>query len=183
MLPREAVAAPPLQGFRTGWTGLWATWSGVKCPCPWQWGWNEMICKVPSKLNHSVILWFYAVSSLRRKRTQYRLQKRDARESANLIKYLLSRGQEPRRVKILQELKKKGTWYCWWRAWVIRLSHISCKEDWKSPKEVITLPDQGWTAACSRLKFLEKRCFEEIFLSACEKGPFLHPSEFSSRQL
>ena len=27
-----------------------------RCPCPWLWGWNGMIIKVPSNPNHSVIL-------------------------------------------------------------------------------------------------------------------------------
>jgi len=39
-LPREAVDAPPWQCSRPGWMGLWATWSGGRCPCPWQGGWN-----------------------------------------------------------------------------------------------------------------------------------------------
>ena len=38
---------------------LWATWSSGRCPCSWQGGWNQMIFKVPSNPNHSMILWFY----------------------------------------------------------------------------------------------------------------------------
>ena len=30
----------PWQCSRPGWMGLWATWSGGRCPCPWQGGWN-----------------------------------------------------------------------------------------------------------------------------------------------
>jgi len=33
-LPREAVAAPSLAVSRSGWMGLWATWSSGRCPCP-----------------------------------------------------------------------------------------------------------------------------------------------------
>jgi len=42
---------------RPGWMELWAAWSGGRCPCSWQGGWNQMIFKVPSNLNRSVILW------------------------------------------------------------------------------------------------------------------------------
>jgi len=35
---------------------LWAPWSS-RCPCSWQGGWNQMIFKVPSNPNHSMILW------------------------------------------------------------------------------------------------------------------------------
>jgi len=28
--------APPWQGSRPGWTGLWAPWAGGRGPCPWQ---------------------------------------------------------------------------------------------------------------------------------------------------
>jgi len=55
-LPREAVDAPPLKCSRPGWMGLRATWSSGKCPCSWQGGWNQMIFKVPSNPNHSMIL-------------------------------------------------------------------------------------------------------------------------------
>ena len=41
---------------RPGWMELWATWSSGRCPCSWQGGWNQMIFKVPSNPNHS-ILW------------------------------------------------------------------------------------------------------------------------------
>ena len=47
---------PPWMCSRPGWVGFWATWSSGKCPCPWQGGWNEMTCKVPSNSNHPLIL-------------------------------------------------------------------------------------------------------------------------------
>jgi len=37
-LPKEAVDAPPWTHSRSVWTGLWATWSSERCPCPWQEG-------------------------------------------------------------------------------------------------------------------------------------------------
>ena len=40
------------------WLLLWAPWSGGRCPCWWQGGWNQMIFKVSSNPNHSMILWF-----------------------------------------------------------------------------------------------------------------------------
>jgi len=36
--------------------GLWTTRLSRRCPCPWQGGWNEMIFKVTSNPNHSMIL-------------------------------------------------------------------------------------------------------------------------------
>ena len=36
---------------------LWATWCSGRCPCSWQGGWNQVIFKVPSNPNHSMILW------------------------------------------------------------------------------------------------------------------------------
>jgi len=30
----------PWKCSRRCWTGLWATWSSGRCPCPWQGGWN-----------------------------------------------------------------------------------------------------------------------------------------------
>ena len=50
---------PPWQCLRPGRTGLWASWAGGSVPCPWQGGWNGMICKVPSYPNGSRILGFY----------------------------------------------------------------------------------------------------------------------------
>ena len=49
---------PPWQCSRPGWMELWATWSHGRCPCAWQGGWNQMIFKVPSNTNHSMILWY-----------------------------------------------------------------------------------------------------------------------------
>jgi len=34
----------------------WGGWSSCWCPCSWQGGWNQMIFKVPSNPNHSMIL-------------------------------------------------------------------------------------------------------------------------------
>lgn len=31
--------------YRPSWTGLWATWSGGSCLCPWQGGWNWVVFK------------------------------------------------------------------------------------------------------------------------------------------
>ena len=53
--PEKLWLPPPWQCSRPGWTGLWATWSGGRCPCPWQGGWIQMIFKVPSNPTHS---WF-----------------------------------------------------------------------------------------------------------------------------
>lgn len=36
--------------------GVW-TWSSERCHCPWQGGWDWMICKIPSNPNHTLILW------------------------------------------------------------------------------------------------------------------------------
>ena len=62
--PVKLRLPPPWQGSRSGWTGLWATWSTGNCPCPWQGGWNLMIYKVPSNPNHSMILRFSAAAIL-----------------------------------------------------------------------------------------------------------------------
>ena len=56
--PGKLWLHPPWQCSRPGWMGLWATWSSGRCPCPWQGAWNEMIFKVSSNPNHSMILWF-----------------------------------------------------------------------------------------------------------------------------
>jgi len=37
-----------------GWMGLWANWSGGRCPCPWQRGWKKMM-----SLPTQTIPWFY----------------------------------------------------------------------------------------------------------------------------
>lgn len=31
----------------------------VRCPCPWQRGWNLVIFKVISNSNHCMVLWLY----------------------------------------------------------------------------------------------------------------------------
>ena len=53
---------PPWQCSRPGWMELWTPWSGGRCPCSWQWGWNQEIFKVPSNPNHSMIQWFYVMA-------------------------------------------------------------------------------------------------------------------------
>lgn len=40
---------------RPSWMGLWATRPNGRSACPWQEGWNEMIFKVPSNPNCSII--------------------------------------------------------------------------------------------------------------------------------
>jgi len=40
--PEKLWLPPPWQCSRPGWMGLWAAWSGGRCPCLWQWGWSEM---------------------------------------------------------------------------------------------------------------------------------------------
>ena len=44
---------------RSGWTGLWATWSGWRCPCLLQGGWTRWPLKVPMNPNYSMLVWFY----------------------------------------------------------------------------------------------------------------------------
>jgi len=57
--PEKLWMPPPWKCSRPGWMELWATWSSGRCPCWWQWGWNQMSFKVPSNPYHSMILWFY----------------------------------------------------------------------------------------------------------------------------
>ena len=38
--PEKLWMPPPWACSSPGWTGLWATWSSGRCPCPWQGGWN-----------------------------------------------------------------------------------------------------------------------------------------------
>jgi len=54
--PREAVAAPSLAVSKARLDGALSTLVWWRCPCSWQGGWNHMIFKVPSNLNHSLIL-------------------------------------------------------------------------------------------------------------------------------
>ena len=39
-LPREAVAAPSLAGFKARWDGALSNWASGRCPCLGQGGWN-----------------------------------------------------------------------------------------------------------------------------------------------
>jgi len=59
--PEKLWLPAPWQCSRPGWMGLWATWSSGRCPCWWQGGWNQMMFKIPSNPNHSMILWFFFV--------------------------------------------------------------------------------------------------------------------------
>jgi len=60
-LPREAMDALSLEVLKAKLDGG-ATWSGGQCSCSWQGGWNQMIFKVPSNPNHSMILGFYSLN-------------------------------------------------------------------------------------------------------------------------
>ena len=42
---------------RSGWTGLWATWSSRRRPCSLHGGWTRWPWMVPSNPNNSMILW------------------------------------------------------------------------------------------------------------------------------
>lgn len=52
--PKEIVRAPSLEVFQMRLVG--ALSNLVQCPCPWQGYWNEMVFKVFSNQDHSVIL-------------------------------------------------------------------------------------------------------------------------------
>jgi len=54
--PEELWLPPPWQGSRPDWMGLGAPWAGGRGPCPWQGGWNKMVCKVPSSPNRTMVL-------------------------------------------------------------------------------------------------------------------------------
>ena len=56
--PEKLWLPPPWKCSRPGRMGLWATWSGGRCPCPWQGSWNYTVFKVPCNPNCSVILWW-----------------------------------------------------------------------------------------------------------------------------
>ena len=45
----------PWKHSKSGWTGLWATWSSWRCPCALQEGWARWPLKVPSNKNYLVI--------------------------------------------------------------------------------------------------------------------------------
>lgn len=56
MTAAVSIAIPlPWKCSRPDWIGLWETWSGARCPCPWQAGWDKMTFQVPSNLSHSMI--------------------------------------------------------------------------------------------------------------------------------
>ena len=55
-LPREAVAAPSLEGFKARLDGALGNLGEWKVSLPMAGGWNWMIFAVPLKLNHSMIL-------------------------------------------------------------------------------------------------------------------------------
>ena len=55
-LPKEAVAAPSLAGFKARLDGALSTLVWCKMSLLMAGGWNQMSCKVPSNPNHSNIL-------------------------------------------------------------------------------------------------------------------------------
>ena len=55
-LPREAVAAPSLAGFKARLDGAGSSLGWWKGSLPIAGEWDWMVCKVPSNPNHSVIL-------------------------------------------------------------------------------------------------------------------------------
>jgi len=55
-LPREAVAAPSLAAFKTRLDGALSTLGWWKGSLPVTGEWNEMVYKVPSNPNHSIML-------------------------------------------------------------------------------------------------------------------------------
>jgi len=55
-LPREAVAAPSLAGFKARLDGALSNVVWWKVSLSMAGGWNWVICKAPSNSNHSVIL-------------------------------------------------------------------------------------------------------------------------------
>jgi len=55
-LPREAVAAPSLAGFKARLNGAWSTLGWGQGSLPIAGGWNWVIYRVPSNPNHSMIL-------------------------------------------------------------------------------------------------------------------------------
>jgi len=55
-LPREAVAAPSLAGFKARLDGVLSTLGWEKMSLLLAGGWNQVISKVPSNPNHSVTL-------------------------------------------------------------------------------------------------------------------------------
>ena len=47
----------PWKYSRSGWTGLWATWSSWRCPCLLNGFWTSWPLKVASSPSHSMICW------------------------------------------------------------------------------------------------------------------------------
>lgn len=56
-LPWEVVDVPSLDMFRARLDGIWAPWSRGRWPFPSKGSWKWMIFIVPSRLDHSVVLW------------------------------------------------------------------------------------------------------------------------------
>lgn len=52
----------PWKHYRSGWTGLWATWSGWRWSCSLQGGWIVWSLKVPSDPKYSTTLWHVPLS-------------------------------------------------------------------------------------------------------------------------
>jgi len=69
-LPREAVAAPSLAGFKGRLDGALSTLGWWKGSLPRAGGWNEMVYKVPSTPNPSVILRHASSSDADEQRAQ-----------------------------------------------------------------------------------------------------------------
>ena len=49
----------PKKHSRSGWTGLWATWSRWRCPCSLQQCWTRWPLKVPFNPNNSMMFVFH----------------------------------------------------------------------------------------------------------------------------
>jgi len=56
-LPTARWMPHPWKHSRSGWMGLWSTWSSWRCPCSWQGGGARWSLKVPSCTNYALILW------------------------------------------------------------------------------------------------------------------------------
>ena len=87
--------------------GLWATWSGGRCPCPWQGGWNQMIFKIPSNRNHSMIPYDKADFMWQQmKRLRQGRKKKNELEDLSLCSHVAAPypGQRvPRRAKVQEQ--------------------------------------------------------------------------------
>jgi len=58
-LSGEVVDVQSLEVFKVRLDRALSNLIGERCPCPWQRHWTRWFFKVPSKPNHSMILWFY----------------------------------------------------------------------------------------------------------------------------